>query len=57
MNDAMNIQKVFSPISPTQRVRRQKKEYPDSQKRRFERDLEEEKDGEKNEKQAPLLLK
>jgi len=56
MNDAMNIQKVFSPISPTQRVHRLKKEHPDSQKRGFERDLEEEKDGEKNEKQgAPIL--
>ena len=56
MSDVMNIQKVFSPISPTQRVRRLKKEYPDSQERRFEGDLEEEKDGEKNEKQgAPTL--
>ena len=48
MNDAMNIQKVFSPISPSQRVRRLKKENPDSQRRGFERDLEEERDGEKN---------
>lgn len=56
MNDAMNIQKVFSPIPPTQRVNRLKKEDPDSQKRGFERDLREEKDGEKNEKQgAPIL--
>jgi len=56
MNDAMNIQKVFSPISPTPRVHRLKKEHPDSQKKGFERDLEEEKDDEKNEKQdAPTL--
>ena len=56
MNDAMNIQKLFSPISPTQRVHRLKKEHPDSKKRGFERELEGEKDGEKNEKQgAPIL--
>ena len=56
MNNAMNIQKVFSPISPAQRVRSLKKEHPDSQKRRFERDLEEKKDDEKDEKQgAPTL--
>jgi len=52
MNDAMNIQKVFSPISPTQRVRRLKKENPDSQRKGFERDLAEEKEGEENEKQG-----
>ena len=51
MNDAMNIRKVLSPLSPTQRVGRLKKEYPDSQKRQFERDLEEQKDGGKDEKQ------
>ena len=57
MNNIMNIQKVFSPISPTQRVQHLKKEHPDSKKRSFERDLEEEKDGEKNEKQeAPLQM-
>lgn len=57
MNDAMNIQKVFSPISPTQGVRRLEKEHPDSKKRSFDRDLEEEKDGGKNEKQeAPLEM-
>ena len=57
MNDTMNIQKVFSPISPTRRVRRLKKENPDSQRRGFERDLEEEKDGEKNALQnAPLEM-
>ena len=57
MNDAMNIQKVFSPISPTQGVRRLGKEHPDSKKRSFESDLEEEKDGGKNEKQeAPLEM-
>lgn len=55
MNDAMNIQKVFSPISPTQRVHRLKKKHPDSQQRGFERDLEEEKEGEKNEKQEDPL--
>ena len=56
MSDVMNIQKVFSPISPSQRVRRLKKENPDSQRRGFERDLEEEKNGEENEKQgAPIL--
>jgi hypothetical protein len=56
MNDTMNIQKVFSPISPAQRVHRLKKEHPDSQKKGFERDLEEEKDGEKDEKEgAPIL--
>ena len=56
MNDVMNIQKVFSPISPTQRVHRLKKKHPDSQQRGFERDLEEEKEGEENEKQgAPIL--
>lgn len=53
MNDTMNIQKVFSPISPTQRIHRLKKEHPDSQKRGFERDLEEEKDDEKQD--APTL--
>lgn len=57
MNDAMNIQKMYSPISPTQRVHRLKKEHPDSQKRGFERDLEEEKDDEKNEKQGAPTLK
>lgn len=57
MNDAMNIQKVFSSISPMQGVRRLGKEHPDSKKRSFERDLEEEKDGGKNEKQeAPLEM-
>ena len=57
MNDAMNISKVFSPISPTQRVQHLKKEHPDSQKRGFERDLEEEKDDEKNEKRGAPTLK
>ena len=56
MNDVMNIQKVFSPISPTQRVHRLKKKHPDSQQKGFERDLEEEKEGEKNEKQGPPIL-
>ena len=55
MNDVMNIQKVFSPISPTQRIHRLKKKHPDSQQRGFERDLEEEKDGEENEKQEISL--
>jgi hypothetical protein len=55
MNNTMNIQRVFSPISPTQRVHRLKKEHPDSKKRSFERDFEEEKDGEKNEKQGDPL--
>ena len=56
MNDTMNIQKVLSPIPPAQRVHRLKKEHPDSQKRGFERDLEEEKDGEKDEKQGVPIL-
>ncbi len=57
MNDAMNIRKVFASISPTQRIRRLKKEDPDSQKRRFQGDLEEEKEGEKkNEKQNTPTL-
>lgn len=51
MSDVMNIQKVFSPISAAQRVRRLKKRDSDSQKRRFDRDFEEEKDSEKNEKE------
>jgi len=55
MNDAMNVQKVFTPISSTQRVRRLKKENPDSQRRGFERDLEEEKEGEKNALQNATL--
>ena len=56
MNDTMNIQEVFPHISPTHRIHPLKKEHPDSQKRGFERDLEEEKDGEKGEKQgAPIL--
>ena len=56
MNDAMNIQKVFSPISPTHRVHRLKKKHPDSQQKGFEKDLEEEKEDEKNGKQgAPIL--
>ncbi len=50
MNDAMNIQKVFAPIPSAQRVRRLKRESPDSDKRRFERDFNEEKEGEKGEK-------
>jgi len=56
MNGAMNIQKVFSPISPTHRVGRLKKEHPDSQKKRFEGDLDEQKDGDKNEKQGIPIL-
>ena len=52
MNGVINIQKVFSPISSARRVGRQKKQYSDSQEKRFERHLEEEKDGESNEKQA-----
>ena len=56
MSDVMNIRKVFSSISPTQRVHRLKKKHPDSQRKGFERDLEEEKEGEENEKQgAPVL--
>jgi|GEM_PF-2481406 len=56
MSDAMNIKEVFSPISPTQRVRPLKEGRPDSRERRFEGDLKEEKDGEKDEKQgAPTL--
>lgn len=57
MNNAMNIQKVFSTISPTQRVHRLKKESPDSKKRGFERDFEQEKDDEKNEKRGAPTLK
>ena len=57
MNDTMNIRRVFTPISPTQRVRRLGKEHPDSKKRSFERDFEEEKDGEKKGKQeVPLEM-
>ena len=57
MNDAMNVQRVFSPLSPTQRVRRLGKEHPDSKKRSFERDLEQEDDGENDGKQeVPLEM-
>ena len=56
MNDIMNIQKVLSSISPTQRVHRLKKKHPDSQQKGFERDLDEEKDGEKDEKQGTPIL-
>ena len=57
MSDVMNIQKVFSPISPTPMVHRLKKKHPDSKQKGFEKDLEEEKEGEKNEKQeVPLEM-
>ncbi len=47
MSDVMNIRKVFSPISPTHRVHRLKKKHPDSQQKGFEKNLEEEKEDEK----------
>jgi len=56
MSDVMNIRKVFSPISPTHGVHRIKKKHPDSKQKGFEKDLEEEKDGEKNEKQGTPIL-
>ncbi len=57
MNDTMGVQRVLSPLSPTRKVRRFGKEHPDSKKRSFEGDLDEEKDGEKNEKQkVPLQM-
>ena len=55
MNDAMNIRKVFSSVSPTQRVHRLKKEQSHSKKRNFERDLGEEKESDQHERQnAPI---
>ena len=56
MNDAMNIQKVSFPISPAQRVIRLKKDHPDSQKKRFKEDFEEEKDGDENKEKGVSAL-
>ena len=53
MSDVMNIRKVFSPISPTHGVHRLKKKHPDSKQKGFEKDLEEEKEDEKQE--TPIL--
>ena len=47
MSDVMNIRNVFSPISPTHEVHRLKKKHPDSKQKGFEKDLEEEKEDEK----------